>query len=156
VGNALATFGSAASPYYQSLWNTCTEDERLALYHLAEEGVVNPQNQAVVRDLATMGLVVRDPVARIMNVTFRDFVLQAASASQVSEWEQRGIAIPWASVETAMWTVVAILAVLLILTQDQLLDAWVGFIPIVLPPAKQMINIVAGWWPSSSKNAVTA
>src|SRR4029077_20803410 len=41
--SALAAFGSAAAPYYQSLWNTCTVAERLALRHLAEEGVVNPQ-----------------------------------------------------------------------------------------------------------------
>src|SRR4029077_11960261 len=101
--------------------------ERLALRHLAEEGVVNPQNQAVVRDLIRMGLVVRNPVVRIMNATFCDFVLQAVGTKQVAAWERRDVVVPWGSIEAAMWTAVAMLAGLLIVTQDQLLDAWFGF-----------------------------
>jgi hypothetical protein len=154
VKKALALFRSAAAPYYQSLWESCTVDERLALRHLAEDGTVNPQNQAVAQDLVGKGLVVRDPVVRIMNTTFSSFVLHAASATTVGAWEQRGVRIPWVSIEIGMWTVVVILAGGLILTQEQLINAWVGFIPVALPPAQQLIKLVAGWRPAASNTAV--
>jgi hypothetical protein len=45
------------------------------LHQIAEEGVVNPQNHAVVQDLMKVGLIVRNRAVEIMNATFREFVL---------------------------------------------------------------------------------
>jgi hypothetical protein len=133
---------SAAAPYYESLWNACSIDERLALRQLAEEGLVNPQNQAVVRNLMRTGLIVRDPAVRIMNDAFREFVLQAVSAEQISAWESRGVGVPWGSIEVALLTGIVVLAGLLLVTQEQLLNAWVGFIPVLLPVAKPTAETV--------------
>jgi hypothetical protein len=44
----------------------------------------------------------------------------------VSAWERRGVVIPWSSIEVAMLTVVVTLAGLLVVTQEQLLNAWIG------------------------------
>jgi len=153
IDNALASFGAAASPYYESLWRGCTEDERLALHQLAEEGVVNPQNQAVVRNLMRTGLIVRDPIVRIMNGTFREFLIQAASAEQVSTWERRGVLVPWSSIELAMLSVVVILAVLLIGTQRQVVNAWVGIIPLLLPAGQKAYTSIAALWPGAKVGA---
>ncbi len=153
---ALAAFGSAASPYYQALWNACTADERLLLHQIAEEGVVNPQNHTVVRDLMRVGLVVRNRAAEIMNRTFREFVLHAPSANEVSTWERRGVAIPWASVEIAMMTVVVILAGLLVVTQEQLLHAWIGFLPTLLPVAQKLWKTVTALRPPAKAGAALA
>ena len=131
--DARREFGAAAEPYYQALWQACTVDERLALRQLAEEGLVNPRNQAVVRQLIRSGLVVRDPVLRVMNETFRRFILQAATPDEVSAWERASVHVPWASIETALVTLVAGLAGLLVVTQEQLLGAWIGFVPTLAP-----------------------
>jgi hypothetical protein len=133
---------SAAAPYFESLWNACSVDERLALRQLAEEGVVNLHNQSVVRDLMRVGLIVRDPVPRIVDAAFRDFVLQAVSADQVGAWERSGVAVPWGSIETALLTGIVVLAGLLVVTQEQLLSAWIGFIPVLLPVAKPAAETV--------------
>jgi hypothetical protein len=153
---ALAAFGSAASPYYQALWNACTADERLLLHQIAEEDVVNPQNHALVRDLMKVGLIVRSRAVEIMNRTFREFVLHAPSASLVSSWERRDVAIPWASVEIAMMTVVVILAGLLVVTQEQLLHAWIGFLPTLLPAAQKLWKTITALRPPAKAGAALA
>jgi hypothetical protein len=141
--DVVAALGSAAAPYYQGLWNACSSDERFTLLQLAEEGLVNPQNQAVVRNLLRARLVVRNPEIQIMNKTFGEFVRQAASGEQVSAWEHRGVMIPWGSIEIAMLTVVVILGGLLIVTQEQLLNAWIGFLPAFLPAGQKLWNAFA-------------
>jgi hypothetical protein len=153
---ALAAFGAAASPYYEALWNACASDERLLLHQIAEEGVVNPQNHAVVRDLMKVGLIVRNRAVEIMNATFREFVLHAPSANEVSTWERRDVAIPWASVEIAMMTVVVILAGLLVVTQEQLLHAWIGFLPTLLPAAQKLWKTVTALRPPAKAGAALA
>jgi hypothetical protein len=144
VSDALAAFGLAASPYYEALWNACTADERLAIHQLADEDLVNPQNETVVRDLLRKGLLVRDPRVRVMNKTFAEFARHAMSAAQVHESERRGLMIPWGSIEAAMLTVVVILAGLLIVTQERLLNAWIGFLPTLMPAVQKLWNAVTG------------
>jgi hypothetical protein len=142
--HAPSAFDESDAPYYESLWSACSLDERLALCQLAEERVVNPQNQLVIGGLLQAGLVVRTPSLQIMNESFKDFVSQAATPSQIGAWERRGVVIPWSTIEVAMLTVVVTLAGLLIVTQEQLLNAWIGFIPAFLPAAQKLVKAVAG------------
>ena len=134
---------ASASPYYQMLWHACTRDERLALCQLAHEGVINPQSQTVVQQLMRVGLVVRDPSPRIMTESFRRFVAFAASPDEVTAWERQGVAVPWGSIELAMMTVVAVLAGLLLVTQEQLVGAWIGFVPTLMPAAQRLWSLFA-------------
>ena len=117
---------------------------------------MNPQNHAVVRDLMRVGLIVRNRAVEIMNRTFREFVLHAPSANEVSTWERRGVAIPWASVEIAMMTVVVILAGLLVVTQEQLLHAWIGFLPTLLPAAQKLWKTITALRPPAKAGAALA
>ena len=142
--HAPSAFDESDAPYYESLWSACTLDERLALCQLAEERVVNPQNPLVIGGLLQAGLIVRTPSLQIMNESFKDFVSQAATPGQIGAWERRGVVIPWSTIEVAMLTVVVTLAGLLIVTQEQLLNAWIGFIPAFLPAAQKLVKAVAG------------
>jgi hypothetical protein len=153
---APATFDASDAPYYESLWNACSVDERLALHQLAEEGVVNPQSQVVLGSLLQAGVVVRAPAVQIMNDSFREFVLQAATPGQVSTWERRGVVIPWGSIEVAMLTVVVTLAGMLVVTQEQLVNAWIGFIPAFLPAAQKLMKAVAALRPPPTDGPLPA
>jgi hypothetical protein len=146
---ALDAHGLAAAPQYEALWRACTADEQLALYQLAREGLVNPQNQRVVQRLMQMGLVVRSPLPRVMNESFRRFVLQRASPEDVSAWERRGVPVPWGSVKAAMMTVVVGLAALLVITQQQLVSAWFGFVPTLVPAAQRLWTALAAMRPQA-------
>jgi hypothetical protein len=136
-------FSSAAEPYYRALWGTCSVEEKLVLRQLAEEKLVNPRTKAIVTRLLRAGLVVRDPNLRIMNETFRRFIVQAVTADQVAAWEAADVHVPWASIETAMITVVVGLAVLLVLTQEQLVSAWTGFVPAIAPAVPTVMRLFA-------------
>src|SRR5262249_54850363 len=100
---------------------------------LAEEGIVNPRNQTVLRELARNGLVVYRPTFRIMNKTFQRFILQATPGKTIAEWEKEGVEISWGTFRTTVLTVVFGVAALLVLTQEQIVAAWIGSIPAVTP-----------------------
>jgi hypothetical protein len=151
---ALDAYGVAAAPQYEALWRACTADEQLALYHLGHEGLVNPQNQGVAQRLMRLGLVVRDPIPRVMNESFRRFVLKRANAEEVSAWERRGVAVPWGSIKAAMMTVVVGLAALLVVTQQQLVSAWVGFVPTLVPAAQRLWTVFAAMRPQAKGDHV--
>src|SRR5262249_49137725 len=79
AGDVRREFSLAAEPYYRALWQTRSLDEKVVLLHLAEEGVINPRSKPVAMQLVHAGLIVRDPNLRIMNETFRRFILRAAT-----------------------------------------------------------------------------
>jgi len=65
-------------------------------------------------------------------------VRQAPSPEQIGLWESRGVLVPWGSIEVAMMTVVLGLAALLVVTQEQLLNAWIGFVPTLVPTVQKL------------------
>jgi hypothetical protein len=78
---------ASADPYYRSVWSSCSSDEKLALRQLADEGVVNPRNHIVLEQLLRKGLARRDSTFRIMNDTFRRFIVRETPAEQVDAWD---------------------------------------------------------------------
>jgi hypothetical protein len=139
---------AATMPHYEALWRACAPDEQLALCQLAEEGMVNPQSHAVVRRLMRVGLIVRDPVPRLMVDSFRQFVVQTPGADDLSAREHVGVSVPWGSVKAALMTVVAGLAGLLIVTQQQLVSAWIGFVPALMPAVQRAWTLFSSIRPS--------
>jgi hypothetical protein len=104
-----------ARVYYRAIWTSCSRDEKLVLVQLAQEGLVNPKAEVAVRQLMRKRLVVRDPVFRIMNLTFARFACTALPPSIVRKWEQQDGAIPWG---TILLTVALGVAVFLFITQQ--------------------------------------
>jgi len=138
----LFEIGVAAEPFYRALWTACSKDQKLALRQLAEEDMVNPRNGAVVAELLRSGLIRRDPTFGIMNETFRAFILQErASSDALAAWEHEGVRLPWASITTTMLTVALGMVGLLLLTQQQLVDAWVGYVPALAPVVPTVVKL---------------
>jgi hypothetical protein len=141
--DALALIAWPAKRFYDALWNACSVDEKVALRQLAEEGLVNPNNTPAVAQLLNEGLIRRDPVFRFANETFRRFVLEAAPADEVSAWEREGVRLPWGTIATTGVTVAFGLAGLLLLTQEQLVDAWISYVPALAPAIPTMWKVLA-------------
>src|SRR5262249_39568691 len=145
----LNEIGYSAEPYYRALWLSCLTKEKLMLKQLADEGLVNPRDEATVLELMRKGLVVRNNGFKLINKTFRRFVAHAVSADTVAEWEREGVRIPWTSIRTALATCAIAFGGFLILTQQQLVGAWFGVVPtlipaVVVPAAPTLINLLAG------------
>jgi hypothetical protein len=78
-----------AEGYYEGIWNSLAEEEKLVLLQLAEEGLTNPRNLRPLQRLIARGIVCRDPAPRLMNETFRLFVIEAAAREGVHQIEIR-------------------------------------------------------------------
>jgi hypothetical protein len=89
--------GNQARLYYQRIWKNLSDDERLTLIHLAEDRLLSP-NDPAINQLILKGLIVRSPDVRLLNETFRDYVLRycftgnlasiESQAKQMSPWEK--------------------------------------------------------------------
>lgn len=153
--DVLFEIGIAAEPFYRAIWASCSKPERIVLRQLAEEGVVNPRNPGVVAQLMRSGLVRRNPCFCFMNETFRRFVLRELPSETLVEWEHQGVRLPWASVTTTMATVALGIGGVLVLTQQQLIDAWVGYVPALAPAVPTVWKLLTST-ASSSKAGTNA
>jgi hypothetical protein len=134
--------GDAAASYYRAVWRSCSRSEKVALRQLAEEGVVNPRNQLVLAPLMRDGLILRQPTFRIMNETFRRFIVGAVSPGTVAGWEREGVPVAWGSIKATLLTVALGLGAMLVLTQEQLLNAWIGYVPTLAAAVSTVIPAV--------------
>jgi hypothetical protein len=132
----LEEFGERAESYYRALWASCSRDEKVVLGHLAQDGLVNEKNRRLVRRLMVRGLIRRQPYFRLMNETFRLYVLSPACRGQVRHLEQAAGASAWDRLRRPFFAVLVAAAVFFLGTQRQLLDsttAVVGAFTAALP-----------------------
>jgi hypothetical protein len=120
--------GEAAAAYYRSLWERLSDEERLVLIHVARQGFVSPRAWPAVRSLIGQRLVRRDPALRIMNESFRRFVLQAEEHATVKSWERAGGANAWGWLPNAITAAAVVAAVLLFVMQPDALTTWITFL----------------------------
>jgi hypothetical protein len=142
--DVLFEFGVAAELHYRKLFDDCSKDEKLALHHLAETGLVNPRNHVVIAQLLRKGLVRRDPTFRVMNETFRRFVARELSHETAAEWEHEGAHLPWGSISAIMLTLALLpLGLLLLTQQQQVLGTWLGILPTLTPVVPSVMKLIS-------------
>jgi hypothetical protein len=120
--------GERAAQYYYLEWRSCTQEECFLLTGLARDGMVNPKNTASLRQLLRRRLIVRDPQFRIMNESFRRFVLAQAGVSMREEWEAEAAGSGWGKVRGPFATVVVLVGLFLLATQQQFLQTSTGLL----------------------------
>lgn len=76
-----------AEGYYWTLWESLSDEEKVVLLQLADEGLANPKSLRPFENLVARGLVRRDPSPRLMNETFRQFVVRCAPREKVKKIE---------------------------------------------------------------------
>jgi hypothetical protein len=143
----LEEFGARAANYYEGLWACCSRVEKLVLEHLGEEGFANYKDGKAVRRLISRGLVRRDPHLRLMNETFRRFVLSTRCRKEVDEVEQRTRASAWDHFKRPFATVLAIVLVLFVVTQKARFDTMMAVIvgmTGVIPSLLKLVGFLVG------------
>ena len=131
-----------ADTYYQSLWASCTPDEKLLLFHLARHGFVNPKNRRMLRRLIARGLVRRAPNLELLSETFRLHVLAAGlsedMAAMVRTLESEGV---WRTLRVPLFIVVTSFLLLLFTTQKDLLTLTTGFAAAITTGLPVLVNL---------------
>ena len=135
------------SDYYQALWDRCSDDEKVVLASVARHGLVNAASRRIVRRLLMRRLLTKDPDLRMMNRTFRRFVLGPARLRQVAQLE--GLAEPstWDRLRLPLALGAIAAAAFLFTTQrdmfNQTLAALAGLAAAV-PAVIRVVSVVAG------------
>jgi hypothetical protein len=141
----LEEFGERAESYYRALWASCSRDEKVVLGHLAQDGLVNEKNRRLVRRLMVRGLIRRQPYFRLMNETFRLYVISPACRGQVLDLEQAAGASAWDRLRRPFFAVLVAAAVFFLGTQRQLLDsttAVIGAFTAALPVLLKVADVL--------------
>ncbi len=116
-----------AEAYYASLWSSCSEDEKLLVFHLARHGFVHARNRRTLRRLIARGLVRRSPNLELMSESFRLYVLAAAQqenlVEKVREIANEGV---WKTLRVPLFIVIISFLLLLFTTQKDLLTMTTG------------------------------
>ena len=113
-----------ATTYYKFVWNSCSPAEKLTLAHLAADRLLSPNDPDIPR-LVRRGLIVRDPVVRLINESFRLFVLAESRTDKemaVTESEARKGS-SWQYLKVALLVTVVVIMVFLFATQRDLYNS---------------------------------
>ena len=116
-----------ADSYYRVLWSTCTRDERLVLYQLAQDGWANPKNELAIQHLLRRGLILGSGL-RIMNESFRHFIRRSQYHEEIALWEQEGEQSLWRSLRLSLGILAVSAAAWLLYSQQQLFNAVLGYV----------------------------
>ena len=120
-----------AEALYGELWTSCSDTEKLELRHIAQFGFANPGHSRAVRHLIMKRLLRKDPDLRLMNRTFRRFVVSPQTTGHVA---QRDVARIESELEASGWDqirgplVIAVLGVaaFLYFTQRETYNVTIG------------------------------
>ena len=104
-----------------------TEDERVALYHLAKEGLVHPTNPALP-GLLKRKLVEKKGNLRLMNKEFLDFVGEAIDQETLGSYEKVAAENPWQRFQRPLQAALLIVILVLFLTQREMMQGFFGIL----------------------------
>ncbi|MCP4655878.1 MAG: hypothetical protein GY856_10720 [bacterium] len=144
----LEEVGERAEDYYRGLWETCSPDEKLALGHIAEEGLVNAKNHRAVRRLLARGLVRRTPHPVVMNESFRRYLLSDGCRQEVRELEID----PGSAWSRLRWPLILVLLgslVFVAVTQQEFLDTTVALLTGAAAAIPALLRLFGFFGPSA-------
>ena len=132
-----------AEAYYRMLWSISGTDERMVLYRIATTGFASWRSRELVRRLVHRGLVYLDPEPKLMNESFRQFVLEAETPEVYEQWTADEGASPWARLRTPI--IVAVIGVFLFLfaTQPQLFNQSLAFATAIAAIVPTLVKLVS-------------
>jgi hypothetical protein len=143
----LEELGERAEGYYFTVWESCSDDEKVVLQHLAQEGLINEKNRKVVRRLMARGLIRRDPSFRLPNESFRRFACSIPCRCQVTSLEQKAAPSAW---DRFQWPFLAVLTASIAFffaTQQELLDSTLAMatgLTAGLPMVTKLMDFLGG------------
>lgn len=142
----LEEIGERAEEYYEGLWHTCTPNEQLVMMQLARTGLVNGKARKDVRRLLARGLVRRDPQLRIMNETFRRFVLAHSETSTLArqlEHDLGGDA--WSRLRVPFFAAVVVVLLFFFTTQRQMFDTTIAVVSGLVATLPAFMKMLSGF-----------
>jgi len=106
-----------ARPYYNKALNSCSRKEKYVLYDMAQDMLVNANNLEAIDSLLKKGLLVYDGAFKLMNESFRDFILTAVNREEL-ELYVNTLSPKWRSYKTPLLLIALGVAVFFAFQED--------------------------------------
>ena len=135
-----------AKIHYQVIWESCSMEERLALYNVALDGFIHAEHPELGR-LYLKGLVRFSPNLRLMNESFRRFVLVEGRRDHLDMWKAKEVKSLWNALRLPMFLLVGGIVIFLMITQQEFkssLAALVSILPLLFPAMPDLSNLFSG------------
>jgi hypothetical protein len=112
-------FSDQCTAYYRYKWSLCTIAERLLLFQLAQDSVVNPANARTLHSLVKRGYVYRDSGWFVVNESFKRFILTAESQARFQSWLQASKNHTWKLIRIPIFVTILVLLALIVVATGQ-------------------------------------
>jgi hypothetical protein len=135
-----------ATPLYRREWQACSGDERVVLEHAARHGLASAASRRIVRRLLAKGLLRKDPELRLMNESFRRFVLGMERRHEVAALEAMAEPSIWDRVRMPLGFGAVAAIVFLVSTQREAFDvtlAMAAGVTTAVPTLVKLTNLLA-------------
>jgi hypothetical protein len=132
-----------AMTYYEALWRACTDNEKLTLSHLAKDRLLSP-NDPDTDGLFMRGLIIRDPDVRLMNETFRMFVIKRGQGKAMKDCEEqaRGTS-SWEMFKVPFAVILTSIIIFLFITQRDLYNSALAIITALTAGMPSLFKILS-------------
>ncbi len=98
--------GTILIDHYQQLWSASSRGEQLVLHNLASGRVPSVSSAGPLKSLIRRGLVVFDPLPRLMNDSFGNFLRRVERPATLARWRRDAPSGGW---QLAVWPLIIIL-----------------------------------------------
>jgi hypothetical protein len=144
----------SAEAYHRWLLSGLSKAQKLALVHLAQEKVVNPNCQGVVRELMKEGLVVQGwGMVTVKDPRFSHFLKNAIPRKSIKHWEEQGAGIHAAALRTSLVVGGVGIAGFLLYTQGALFNGWVTYVTGLAAAVPAVMRLLQFFRPGSASEA---
>ena len=123
-----------ARAYYEEIWQSLTLDEKLALFHLANNRFIHIEHPGL-ETLLRKGLIRFDPDLRLLNASFQEFVRVVGEKDALYQEEAKKGSSVWGSLKWPMGLGFGTIVLFLLATQEELraaLPALIALAPLLL------------------------
>ena len=128
---------------FERIWADSAPDERLVMYQLARDGLVNEKNSDVLKRLMGRGLVQRSPELELITPGLERFVMATVKPEQVAAAERETGMPRWTSLGIAV-TVLIIAGVTVIFTsQKDVINYTSGIITAIAAAVPALLKLIA-------------
>jgi hypothetical protein len=134
---------SLAHTYYLAIWSMLTKEEQYIVYDLAQDGLVNPKNIETITLLLNKGIVIYDGTLKLMNQSFRNFVLSTVKQEDALRVEGNNHSGAWSRYKAPIILILGSVSIFIFVTQQDSFSNVLAYATTVtagLPLILKMVN----------------
>ncbi len=103
---------------YLHIWNNLTSFEKIVLFDLADDGLLNRKNKEIIQKLINKRLIITDSVPDFFSGEFRDFVRKSIKSTEVRAIERKlGLKGTWHNAKYLILLILIPLAAFIVISQ---------------------------------------